>query len=404
MDSFRDRLAEPLVWLIAVGALVFPFSVAGANTLFALTILLSIVSGHMTDGLRLLRQKHLSLLAAICLYLLLMLCGLAWSLDRHYGMEVISHQWIWLLLPVFAAVATEMSHRRRILLFLSIGLTLHLIYCILQGFGLVELSFFGSGKDDPTGYIGHIGFGFVYAIWGGWLLHSGWQKHGWLRWIQWLLAAWALVMVFAAQGRSGYLISLAILLLVFYKHAVSELGLKRSLIGIGLMIIAVITLAAGPGKERVTETVDSIASVMRGDLKHAEARWLIWYGTVMAYREHPVLGVGTGGFPSGYNAVTSNNLRLKSVNQGFNHPHNIYLQALVRWGPFGVIMLIFLLIAWMRHGGRIDWMRSPEGCLVLISGIAVAVHGFSAVSLEEHFPAMIAIMALGIGLGSSAED
>ncbi len=401
MKSVFNRHLTPVIfWLLYFGALVFPFSVAATNAAFGTAILLSFFSGHFSHGTRFMQRRWPYLFYAIIAYLILMLLGLSWSKDINHGLIVISHQWLWLLLPIFISISLDQSQRNKLLLFLSIGLTLHLFYCVLQKFGLVAPpNVGGSNIDDATGYIGHIGFGFVYAIWGGWLLQRGWLEQGWIRWGCWLLSAWAFMMIFLAQGRSGYLVAIAILLIILWKHAISEFGWKRSMLAISVCLIALLILAAGPGKTRIQKTWESASAAFHGDLKHAETRWIIWFGTLKTLEASPVFGVGTGGFPATY---------LKTIKQypefvhrggkNFHHPHNIYLQSLVRWSAFGLIIIVMLLATWLRTGWKL-WAKEPEASLVLLSGIAVLVHGFSAASLEEHFPAVMAIIMLGIGLG-----
>lgn len=65
-----------------------------------------------------------------------------------------------------------------------------------------------------------------------------------------------------------------------------------------------------------------------------------------------------------------------------------------------MIVVLALLAVWLRTGWKAEWAQKPDAGLILLSGIAVLVHGLSAASLEEHFPALLAIFMLGQGLGS----
>ena len=404
MKNFALQLT---FWSLCLGALVFPFSVALTNAAFGTAIILSAITGQFLQGFNLTRHRHTPLLFAIAAYLSLMLLGLLWSQDIDYGFKVLSHQWVWLMLPVLTVISLDDKSRDRLLTFLSIGLTLHLIYCLLQRFDIVPSpDIAGSGIHDATGYIGHIGFGFVYAVWGGWLLHRGCLQTGWMRWGHWLLASWAFMMIFLAQGRSGYLVAIAILLTLFLKNVAGRLGWKRSMIAVGLISVVLLVIVSGPAKDRIQETRSGISAAMQGDIEHhAAARWVIWYGTVKILESSPLLGVGTGGFPISYSEIIQQFPELDVYDgKGFHHPHNIYLQSMVRWGITGAVVLLVLLTIWLRVGWRVEWMKKPDSSLIILSCIAVLIHGLSAASLEEHFPAVLAIFMLGVGLGSSESE
>lgn len=201
--------------LLCLGALTFPFSVAAANTSLTLALLCGLASGTVWQGLTGLWHAHRPLSLAILVYLLLVLLGLSWSLDRGYGLEVVSHLWLWFLLPLVYAISTEQQWRSRILAFLSIGLSLHLVLCVIQMLGLIDIDTAGSGTHDATGYIGHISFGIVYSIWAGWLLHFGWLEQGWKRALPWLLSFWAFAMFLPPRGEAGIWLPLPYLLLCF---------------------------------------------------------------------------------------------------------------------------------------------------------------------------------------------
>ena len=76
----------------------------------------------------------------------------------------------------------------------------------------------------------------------------------------------------------------------------------------------------------------------------------------------------------------------------------MYLFALTRWGILGIIALGLLLFLWIQTGWRLDWNISGAAPLIALPGIALAVQGLSAPSLEEHFEDILAVLLLGCGL------
>ncbi|MES0372299.1 MAG: O-antigen ligase family protein [Mariprofundaceae bacterium] len=397
------RLQQLTCGLLCIAALTFPFSVAAANTSLTLALLSGLASGLLWQGMVDLWKNHHTLSLAILTYLLLVLLGLSWSLDRSYGLEVVSHLWLWLLLPLVYMASNDQQWRSRFLLFLSTGLSLHLVLCVIQMNGLIEIDAGGSAAHDATGYIGHISFGIIYSIWAGWLLHYGWLEHGWKRMVPWLLSLWAFAMIFAAQGRSGYLVAIAVLLLVFWKHLLSGQSWKRTAITLCMFTILGIVLISGPGKDRVESTLHGVQAAWQGDLKQVEARWIIWLGGIELWKDHPLLGVGTGGYPEAAKNIRTDHPHLDYHGVNYSHLHNIYLQSLVRWGPVGVIVICALLWLWLRAGIQRPW-SVHSNALVSLSAVALIIHGVSSVSLEEHFATILAILALAIGLSDRERE
>jgi len=262
------------------------------------------------------------------------------------------------------------------------------------------VDFGGSNADDATGYIGHIGFGFVYGIWAGWLLHRGWMMAGWKRWGMWLLASWAWVIIFAAQGRSGYLVALAIMAVVLWRHLFAT-GWKALLLPLGLMVVMGALLTTGPGKERMAVTLNEVSAMWHGEVGHANPRWTMWIVSVDAWLEHPLLGVGTGGFPSAAAAVLDKQPLLKSgALAGYTpaHPHNMYMLSLARWGLFGLAAFMALVVIWLRSGWRLAGQDSFESPLMLLAGIALAVDACFAPTIEQHGTGVFLVLTLALGM------
>ncbi len=411
LDS-REKLIAATQWMLCVSAVSFPFSVAATNIALGVALASGMISGLLWTGIRNLWEGNHVLALALLGYLSLMFAGVLWSLDQEWGLHILSRQWFWLLVPLAAAALRYPTWSRRFLLALSLGLGLHLLFCVFQMSGWVTVTVAGSNADNATGHIGHIGFGFVYGIWAVWLLYWGWKKKYYLRWGAWILALWSLVIIFLAHGRSGYLIALALLITMAWK-ALSG-GFRKRYAGavLGILVLIIALLVFGPARERLLGTWQPLATNEQIETKpddqgnpavlsalSTQYRLSLLHGAIAAWKLHPLLGVGTGGFPEAAAQAKRENpsLTYRAVDYPA-HPHNAYLQALVRWGPLGLGMLVFLLYSWIKLGWRLDWKASESGPLICLSGIALLIHGLSSSSLEDHFSAILAAMLLGVGL------
>jgi len=394
--------------MLSLSAFLFPFSVAATNVALALTLALGLLSGLWWQGARACWKNYKCLTITICAYLAILLLGLLWSLDPQRGMHVLGRNWFWLLIPVVVGIATEEKWRHVFLVSLSSGLALNLVYCVLQMLGYVEVTTDGSSATDATGHIGHIGFGFVYGIWAAWLLHLGLIWNGWRRLTAWGLAAWAYVIIFSAQGRSGYVIAVVLILCVCLKWWFDSRNWRTVLpvVAVFLLLIALV-IAAGPGKARLEGTriaftqtqqqqgLDALDSADNAILA-TQQRFYMWKASIDIWRQHPALGVGTGGLPQAVAMLKAQHPSPEAFT--FAHPHNQYLLNLMRWGPIGLLALLVLWFAWMKEGVKVDWRDSVTAPLFTLSGLALAVHGLSSSSMEEHFSAILAVLLLGVAL------
>jgi len=282
---------------------------------------------------------------------------------------------------------------------LSIGLAAHLIFCLGQFLELIDFAKDGSSASDPTGHIGHIGFGFVYGCWAAWLLHWGYLQSAGKRYGAWLLAVFAILMVFLAEGRSGYIIAVALPLFVIWKLLRIRTALKI-LIAASVFSLLLTALILGPGKERIQWTIQSMQNMQQGNFQHAEQRWSLWFTAIKVWESHPLTGVGTGGYPGAVAAVKTSHPELFLTSITPAHPHNMYLLALSRWGPIGVLLLLALFITWVRSARSLNWRHTDTASLIVLPALALTIHGLSAPSLEEHFPGILAALLLGTGLAA----
>lgn len=404
-------LASPTVLFLCLAVLAFPFSVAGANIALGITLGLGILSGLWWQGARHCWEHYRLLSIAFCAYFALMLLGLLWSLDKTWGLHVIGRSWFWLLVPVTADIATDEKWKKLFLLSLSAGLAVNLVYCLFQMLGYVNPMADGSSASDATGHIGHIGFGLVYGVWAAWLLHLGLCWNDRRRWVVWSLAIWSYAMIFSAQGRSGYLIAVVLMLSVYVKWLLSSKDWRIVPSVVAMLFLMSLVIALGPGKERLQGTWLSFTQTEQGKqvdntdeaLPATQQRFYMWKTSLDIYRENPVFGVGTGGLPAAVSKLKAEGRLTSQFAFIFTHPHNQYILVLARWGPLGLLSLSAVFFFWMREGWTLDWREPSMAPLIFLPSLGLAIHALSSSSLEEHFPAILATLLLGAGLSIRRE-
>jgi len=410
--SMKEHLAQGGFVLLCFAALTFPFSVAACNIALAGCLITGLISGGYIKGIRHIWKHHRALTTVWLAYLALFPVGLLWSLDVDRGIQIIGRQWFWLLTPLLVEMLRDSSQRNKFFLALSLGLSMHLLFCLAQFHELVTLvDKAGSTASNPAGFIGHTSFGLVYGIWAAFLLHWSMFQNGWLRWATRLVALWAVGMIFLTNGRGGYIVVAALLLVMLWKLVRIRPALKLLAASFAVIIMAT-ALSLGPGKERIIDSWHSIQAVEKGNfndtgISYPEARFSLWYAAISGWWEHKPMGIGTGGFAIAANAVKERHPDLFYGGPSPTHPHNMLLQTLARWGPIGVLLLAALFMVWIREGWRSDWhanQRSgPASGLIALTGIALFVQGLTEPSFEQHFPGIFTALLLGAGLAGQED-
>jgi O-antigen ligase len=198
-------------------------------------------------------------------------------------------------------------------------------------------------------------------------------------------------------------VALALFVLLLWRLGFQSVSLKIRMSLSGILIGALVgawVFDVLPGKDRLIETIQSTQAFEQGDFQHAEVRWSIWYAAWEAWKQAPVLGVGTGGFPEAAHRIKQQHPALQYEGTDYPaHPHNMYLMDLVRWGPAGLLLILLLFWFWF-HADRNRGWQYRHGCLVNVSALALCIHGLTAPSLEEYYGSVYAAIYLAVGLAA----
>lgn len=225
-------------------------------------------------------------------------------------------------------------------------------------------------------------------------------------------AAWGLFALlgtinalFMVQGRTGYVILLV--LLGWFAWAT----LARHMRGLGrawgwrqgiAVILALMGLAAAAYQasprlhDRVGMVMSEYQAWQTGHGKDTSTgqRLDFYYNTLQIVRQHPVFGVGTGGFPAAFAQQTQG----KDVLQTRN-PHNEYLMITVQTGVIGLALLLYLFYTQWRCAPLLDAPFGQDAARGLV--LAYLANSLFNSSLLDHadgllFAFMTAVLLAGM--------
>jgi O-antigen ligase len=182
-----------------------------------------------------------------------------------------------------------------------------------------------------------------------WLARTSTDRRWRLVWYVMALLA-ALNVLLMVKGATGYVVLVALALLwgLESKHRRSVTGGLFAIAGIAAMLM----LVPNPFSQRIAQIQQEI-QLWRSGSPAAEAtstgqRLEYYKNTLGIIKDHPLTGVGTGGFPKAYAAQVKGTG--KHVTQ---NPHNEFLNITAQIGIAGLVVLVAMFWLQWRSAGQL---------------------------------------------------
>lgn len=337
---------------IALGFSI-PVSVALDNILLAVVLLCWLAGAGFREKFNWLRD-HSVARAALALFALLA-GGIAWSAHGSEGLRILGKYADLAFIPVFATLFRDERDRKRAGAFLIAALLVTLLLSCLTRIGFVETGYPVIGDaGEPEVFKKYLTQSILMACGSYLFALLARDEPTPSRRLIWALlsVASAFNVVFMLSGRSGQ-IALAVLALLFVFQVWRSKGFVL-VAGVFAFLIAGIMYGYAPDNNRFVEVVKDFKAWEPGKvmLTSTGQRMLTSTGQRLDYsmnsiaivREHPLIGVGTGGFAAAYaRQVEGTNLEA-TVN-----PHNEYLNLAVQLGIAGLLAAVWLFAMVWRH-------------------------------------------------------
>ena len=181
------------------------------------------------------------------------------------------------------------------------------------------------------------------------------------RWGMWvaLAALMGADVLFMVQGRTGYVVLLALLVLHALRGMQARAEARGRRLNVRILVAAVLSVpavlvalyfAAPRLHDRVDKAVAELRSWTPGvHTSTSIGERLEFYSTTAALIErHPVAGYGTGGFAEAYEAQ-ARSMGLPPT----GNPHNEYLLITVQLGLLGLLSMLYLFLTQWRFAARL---------------------------------------------------
>lgn len=341
------------LWMAVLIGFSIPISTALDNVLVAALLLLWIAGGRYGEKWAALRANPLVLFS--CGLFLLHLAGSLYSVGNGRDvLHALDKASVILLIPVLISLAPAQDFRDRALYTYMAAILLTLVLSFLLWMGVVpeggEGNIIKGVRLDPTVFKKHITHGVLmaYGAFAFAVLARAAAKPAAKVFLALVAALAAFNVLVMVHGRTGQLVLIA-LVLYFLLSWLRWRGLLVAAAA-GMAIAGIAYLAPSSSFHgRVTATIVEFKDWQAGkpaQLKNM--RLESWSNSVKIVHEHPLVGVGTGGFAVAY-ARQIEGTSMRALRQ----PENQYVLTTVQLGVVGLAALLALFAVQWRLASRL---------------------------------------------------
>lgn len=403
LAGFQQR-SEDLARTFAVALGVsIPFSVAADSVLLALVLVCWLAADRYRERFAQLRRNPVALMALG--FVALLAVGLAYGEQpRADALRYFGKYADLALLGVFVTLFGDPVWRRRAVFALASALALLVVLSYLTKLGVLPPT--PWARRVPVVYpiivmdsLTHgilVAFGaFLFAVLG------REAPKGPVRTIWFALAAAAAANVlFVVPGRTGYVVLGALAL--YFGYVWRRLAGLALVALAGAAVVGVGYSASSTLQGRVLETEREAREWQPGVAARTSVGYRLEFynNTLKIIRDRPLVGAGTGGFPSAYERQVAGTGMAPA-----GHPHNEYLHLMAQLGIPGLVALAALFWVPWRLAPRLPVPH--EGLLARGLVLTIAVGCVFNSLLLDHTEGLLFAWGLGVlfgGLGPGRGD
>ena len=327
-------------YLLISLAFLMPLTVSGANTIIVIICFLWLFSGDYKAKYNQIMSSKL-VIASIVFYFLHVI-GMFWTEDLQWGLHMLHKMWYFLLLfPILFNIV----QRKYINYYLSaflLAIALTEIASYLVWFELIP-PFKNASVQNPTPFMSHVSYNPILTLAIYLVLHEIFFNKKLTNLVFSFYSFFAICMtinMFITGGRAGqvaFFVMLSILIFqIFEKQRI------KSLLIILIIIPSIFITSyqfSNLFKARVDSAVSEILSYSDDRKAHKSVKRRITFAmnSLEVIKQNPIIGIGTGDFPSEYKKINQiNTPKLPNT----TNPHNMYTLITMQLGLIGLFSML----------------------------------------------------------------
>lgn len=351
-------------------------AVAPAPNGIALGVLIGVwlFTGVWWSERHMLLRKDWFLPLVLCMLLPWM--GLMWTPDLATGLADAKRSVYWIYGLVAATVSYRCYSAKLLITAFLAGLFLSVSVSILQFFHLLPLH-----KGQDYGFLSYITYSLLLVA-GMLFLAYLWKEqcHFLMRFAiaaGMVLLLWNLLI---SNGRSGYLACLFAVPWIFMIMASRRqmvLVVFGCLLGISVLSLSPVV------RERVALIARDVNLYQQGQGDTSIGlRLHMWKGAVKIWMDHPILGVGTGGYLHEFKKIAES-----PAYAIYSHPHNSLLYVGASYGAVGLALFTWLVVVVFLRGWRAR--ENHAGRIILVFLFVIGVGSLTDTQIMGHVTGML---------------
>ena len=300
-------------YLLISLAFLMPLTVTGANIIIVIICFLWLFSGGYKAKYNQIMSSKL-MIASIVFYCLHVI-GMLWTEDLQWGLHILHKMWYFLLLLPILFNIVQRKYINYYLNSFLLAIALTEIVSYLVWFEIIP-PFNKASVGDPTPFMDHISYNPILTL--------------------------AIYLVyynmFITGGRAGQVMYFAMLIILFFQFFNNE---KIKPIFAVLVIIPLIFFAAYQSShifhQRVNDAIINTIDYDPYEKNSVGERITFSINSWEVIKENPIIGIGTGDFPSEYKKINQINTPLMSST---TNPHNMYILITMQLGLIGLASML----------------------------------------------------------------
>jgi hypothetical protein len=392
-DWFRCEItAEKLFYWAFVGVFFsIPIGISPALVCGVMALLLWVLSGTVLRVKLFFGESWFWPLVA---FVILQWVGLLYTPDLSgFGIRYAGKTYYWLFCLAIASLAFQLYRPEKFIYAFLAGLGINAVVGLAQLIGIVAPKQ-GWYSGFTKGFSSLSAFLVLGILMGSFYLRNPNQKTK--RWGLLLLLVVYFVHLIILESRTGYL-TLVLLSPLIVKNLFRRLNLLKAFL-VCLLISGTILLSP-IARNRVDLAIDQLKYHLNAEPDKAwgreytehQDRFYFWYGAVEIFLENPILGIGTGGYP------TVLKERRNPSDPVIADPHNNLLYMAVSFGIVGI--LVFVWFFWEVLRNAIKQRDTIPGYFILCTALVLLVNGLLNTTILDAGPLFLLSVAVGLQRG-----
>ena len=334
-------LEKTYQFLLIALAFLMPLTVSGANSIIVIICFIWLFSGNYKAKFNHIISSKLMIasLGFYCLHVV----GMLWTEDLQWGLHMLHKMWYFLLLLPILFNIVQREYIKYYLNAFLLAIALTEIASYLVWFQLIP-EFKNATVDNPTPFMSHISYNPILALAIYLTYHNICFKTNLSVQKFFLYSFFAISMtfnMFITGGRAGQVMFFAMLVILIFQFFKNE---KIKSLFTVLLLIPLIFFSAYQSSPLFKARVD-IAVAQAINYENNEATQVGSVGQRITFavnsweviKENPIIGVGTGDFPSEYKKINDiNSVWMVPT----TNPHNMYVLIAMQFGLVGIVSML----------------------------------------------------------------